>query len=149
MRQLSLFDSINDLAGLIPAIRAAMRRAAGDPESEGRKALVDKINALAKDAGVTITGGNAKSISKDTLDKWLSPSDISHIPSINALMVFCQATGDLTPISLILKTFGLSVMTDEDRKFRDLGKASVELKRARKRIKRLEEEIWVTALSAG
>ena len=46
MSQFSLFDcDYSRIAGLMPAVRAAMRRAAGHPDGEGRKALVDKISA--------------------------------------------------------------------------------------------------------
>ena len=141
MRQGSLFDSINNLAGLIPSIKASMRKTAGDPEGEGRKALVERINNIAREAGVTMTGGQAKCVSKDTLDKWLNPAETSHIPSINALMVFCQATKDFTPLEIMLNMFDLSIMSKEDKVFRDLGKASVELKLARKRMKRIEEAL--------
>ena len=49
MSQFSLFDSdFSRISGLMPAIRAAMRRAAGNPDGEGRKALVDKIKAVLK-----------------------------------------------------------------------------------------------------
>ena len=88
MPQFSLIDyDYSRIAGLMPAVRAAMRRAAGNPDGEGRKALVDKINAIARDAEVRLTAGRAESVSKDVLDKWLSPSDTSHPPSILALVV--------------------------------------------------------------
>lgn len=106
MRQLSLLTLTDDyarLAGLMPAVRGAMRRAAGADESEGRKALVDSINRIAANGGVRLTTGNSKTISKDILDKWLSPSDASHPPSVTAIVVFCLATGDTTPLRQILK----------------------------------------------
>ena len=81
MRQLSLIDDeYTTLSGAMPLIKAALRRVAGDENSEGRKLLVDKINKIARISGVKLTGGNVRAISKDTLDKWLSPSDESHPP---------------------------------------------------------------------
>ena len=71
--------------------------------------------------------------------KWLSPSDTSHPPSILAVVVFCKATGDHEPLRVILAACGLGVMTAEDRRFRDYGKADLEMKAARKRKKQLEE----------
>lgn len=140
MRQLSLLsDDFAALAGVMPAVRAAMRRAAGDPDGEGRKALVDKINRIATEAEIRLTGGNSKSISKDILDKWLSPSDVSHPPGLLAVLVFCRATGDTGPIRVLAQALGLDIMTDEDRRYRDLGRAEVELKAARKRRRMLEE----------
>lgn len=142
MRQLSLLsDDYAALAGVMPAVRAAMRRAAGEPDGEGRKLLVDKINTIARQAEIRLTGGNVRAISKDTLDKWLSPSDISHPPGLLAVLVFCRATGDAGPLRVLAQALGLDIMTDEDRRYRDLGKAEVELKAARKRRRMLEERL--------
>lgn len=142
MRQLTFFED-NDthaLAGVVPAVRAAMNAAAGASE-EGRKLLVDRLSALAANANIRLTAGNAKSISKDTLDKWLSPSDRDHTPSILAVVALCMATGDAGAIRAMLKPLGLDVMTTEDRKMRDYGKACIEDKARAKAKRRLEEEL--------
>jgi len=141
MRQASLLeDDPGRLAGLIPAMRAAMNRAAGEDEA-GRKLLVDRINAVARDAGIRLTSGNAHALSKDTLDKWLSPSDRDHTPGILAVAAFCVATKDATALRIVLQAIGLDVMTPEDRKNRDYGKACLAERQARKRKKMLEETI--------
>ena len=158
MRQASLFDHCAPLAGAMPAIKAAMRAVAGAPEGEGRsdavairnaaephngcrKALPDRINAVASASGVRLTAGNARSISKDTLDKWLLPSDESHPPSILAVLAFYLATDDPAPLRAMLRSVGLDIMTEEDRLFRDLGKLEAEMKSARKRKKLLEASL--------
>lgn len=141
MRQASLFDHCAPLAGAMPAIKAAMRAVAGAPEGEGRKALPDRINAVASASGVRLTVGNARSISKDTLDKWLSPSDESHPPSILAVLAFYLATDDPAPLRAMLRSVGLDIMNGEDRRFRDLGKLDAEMKAARKRKKLLEASL--------
>lgn len=115
-----------------------MRAVAGAPDGEGRKALPDKINAVAAMCGIKLTGGNTRAISKDTLDKWLSPSDESHPPSVLALLAFVAATGDPAPLRAMLRAVGLDIMTAEDRRFRDLGKLDAEMRAARKRRKMLE-----------
>ncbi|MBI4804435.1 MAG: hypothetical protein HY795_04280 [Desulfovibrio sp.] len=141
MRQLNLFDDdTTSLAGVVQAIRAAMNSAAGASE-EGRKLLVDRLNALAGSANVRLTSGNTRSISKDTLDKWLSPSDRDHPPSILAVLALCLATGDLRAIQAMLRPLGVDVMTHEDRKLRDYGRACIENKARAKAKRRLEEEI--------
>lgn len=78
---------------------------------------------------------------KDTLDKWLSPSDESHPPSILAVLAFYLATDDPTPLRAMLRSVGLDIMTGEDRRFRDLGKLDAEMKAARKRKKLLEASL--------
>ena len=141
-QQLSFSDlDFSRISGLMPAVRAAMRRAAGNPEGEGRKMLVDRINAIARDAEIRLTAGRAESVSKDVLDKWLSPSDVSHPPSLLAVVVFCKATGDYEALRVILAACGLDIMTPEDRRLRDYGKADMEMKAARKRKKQLEEKL--------
>ncbi len=141
MRQASLLDDDHGrLAGLIPAMRAAMNRAAGEDEA-GRKLLVDRLNAVARDAGVRLTTGNAHVISKDTLDKWLNPNDRDHTPGILAVAVFCAATKDAGALRVLLQAVGLDVMTPEDRKHRDYGKACLAAREALKLKKMLEEHI--------
>ena len=116
MRQVSLLTpGVAALAHVMPDVRAAMRQIAGSKESEGRKALGDKLNQIAAEAEIKLTGGNSKSISKDLLDKWLSPSASSHPPRLLALLAFCRATDNPAPLRIILHAVGLDVMTDEDR----------------------------------
>ena len=142
MRQVSLLaPGIAALAHVMPDVRAAMRQIAGSRESEGRKALVDKLNQIASEAEIKLTGGNSKSISKDLLDKWLSPSDSSHPPSLLAILAFCRATDNPAPLQIILRAVGLGVMTDEDRKFRDYGRAVWEAEEAARNRKRIRERI--------
>ena len=142
MRQVSLLaPGIAALAHVMPDVRAAMRQIAGSRESEGRKALVDKLNQIASEAEIKLTGGNSKSISKDLLDKWLSPSVSSHPPSLLAILAFCRATDNPAPLQIILRAVGLDVMTDEDRKFRDYGRAVWEAEEAARNRKRIRERI--------
>ena len=142
MRQVSLLaPGIAALAHVMPDVRAAMRQIAGSRESEGRKALVDKLNQIASEAEIKLTGGNSKSISKDLLDKWLSPSDSSHPPSLLAILAFCRATDNPAPLRIILHAVGLDVMTADDRKFRDYGRAVWEAEEAARNRKRIRERI--------
>ncbi len=143
-KQLSLFQSdpqdFGHLAGLVPTIRAAMNRAAGADEA-GRKLLIDKINSIATSVGIRLTSGNVKTISKDTLDKWLAPGDRDHTPSALAIVVFCAATGNHEPLQVLLKGLGLDVMTVEDRRLRDYGRACRTEREVRKHKRMLEEQI--------
>lgn len=141
MRQASLLDDDHGkLAGLIPAMRAAMNRAAGEDEA-GRKLLVDRINAVAQASGIRLTAGNTKAISKDTLDKWLNPNDRDHTPGILAVVAYCLAVKDVGALRVIARAAGLDLMTDEDRKHRDYGRACLAERQARKRKKMLEDTI--------
>lgn len=141
MRQLSLLDDAN-LAGLIPTLRAAMNRAAGE-DADGRKLLVDKINSVARAGNLRLVGGNARFVTKEILDKWLAPADKDHVPSLLAVLVFCKATGDHTIIDLMARGLGLGLglATEEDMRMAAYGRACVEEKQARKRKRLLEEKI--------
>ena len=141
MRQLSLIEDIAQLAGALPAIKAAMRGIAGAPEGEGRKALPDKLNAIARASGIKLTGGNAHGISEEMLHKILSPSDDSRPPSVLMLLAFYKATSNPAHIRAMLSAVGLDIMTEDDRKLRDYARAILDQKKARKQARKLEEEL--------
>ena len=141
MRQLSLIEDIAQLAGALPAIKAAMRGIAGAPEGEGRKALPDKLNAIARASGIKLTGGNAHGISEDMLHKILSPSDDSRPQSVLMLLAFYKATSNPAHIRAMLRAVGLDIMTEDDRKLRDYARAILDQKKARKQARKLEEEL--------
>ena len=141
MRQLSLIEDIAQLAGALPAIKAAMRGIAGAPEGEGRKALPDKLNAIARASGIKLTGGNAHGISEEMLHKILSPSDDSRPPSVLMLLAFYKATSNPAHLRAMLRTVGLDIMTEDDRKMRDYARAILDQKKARKQARKLEEDL--------
>lgn len=139
MRQLSLLDLPN-LAHALPSVRAAMRRVAAKADGDGRKLLVDRINAIAKREQIPLTGNTVKGISKEILDKWLS-NDASHPPGINAVLVFCEATKDFSPLQEMLRPFGLDIMDKDDRRLRDIAKADEEIEALKKRRRHLKEAL--------
>lgn len=141
MRQLSLIEDIAQLAGALPAIKAAMRGIAGAPAGEGRKALPDKLNAIARASGIKLTGGNAHGVSEEMLHKILSPSDDSRPPSVLMLLAFYKATNNPAHIRAMLRAVGLDIMTEDDRKLRDYARAILDQKKARKQARKLEEEL--------
>lgn len=141
MPQRSLINDVLRLSGVMAAVRGSMRDVAGAEDSEGRKLLVERINEIAQLARIKLTGGNASAVSKATLDKWLSPSDHSHQPSLLALLAFCKATNSLEPLRMLTRALGVDIMTPEDRKLRDYGKAVLDEKEARQRKQKLEKEL--------
>lgn len=139
MSQSSRIDNASKMAGVMAGIRTAMREAAGAPESEGRKMLVERLNEFAQAAGIKLTAGNANCISKATLDKWLSPTDRQHSPSILAILAFCCVSGSLEPLRVAANALGVDLMTIEDKRLRDYGKAVLDEKAARKVKSELEK----------
>lgn len=142
MQQLSLFDSSLNLAGVMPSVKAAMRRIAGEGD-ECRKGLVDKLNQIAGHAEVRLTTGNSKFISLDTLNKMLSPSDTSHPASVLFVLVFCKATKDYAPLRLIAQAAGFDLMNEEQRMVWEMHKADMAERAAKKKktlLKKMLEE---------
>ncbi len=140
MQQLSLFDATLTLAGVMPSGKDAMRRIVGEGD-ECRKGLVDKLNQISAQAEVRRTGGNAKLTSLDILNKILSPSDTSHPTSILFVLAFCKATKDSAPLRITAQAAGFGLMCEEDRRYRDYGKATLEERAARRRNRQLEERL--------
>lgn len=141
MQQLSLFDNSFALSGVLPEVKASMRRIVGVDEC--RKSFVDKLNAVAAHAQIALTGGNVKAISLDTLNKILSPSDTSHPPSLLFILAFCKAADNYEPLNIIARAVGFELMSREDRLRLEYVKAEMTEKAAKKRknsLKKLLEE---------
>jgi hypothetical protein len=146
MPQLSLLDlpatqgATVGLAGVMPAVRAAMARVAGE-YPEGRKVLVDAINEVARLENIALTSGGGKSITKDQLDKWLQSGASSHAPTMDAILCFCQATQNYTPLEHLWKPFRLVLIPAEDMPFLAYGKTCDALKKAKEQKRKLEAKL--------
>lgn len=145
MRQGTLFDLLPPenpeeaigLAGMMPAVRAEMNRVAAAYEP-GRKLLVDAIIKVAQREAVALTSGGAKTIDPSTLDKWLQPSDRGHAPHLDAVLCFCIATGNASPIKPVLKALGLVAIPASDLEYLEYGKICMVERELRERKKALE-----------
>lgn len=141
MKQLTLFDNLPGLAGVLPSVKAEMRRILGPEGGENRKMFVDKLNALSSRFQVPLTGGNTKILSKDSLDKIVSSSDSSHPPSTLFVLAFCLAANDYGPLRAVVQAAGFELMGEDDRRLRDYGRAILAEKAARKKKKQLEDQL--------
>ena len=142
--QLPLFPAPQDatvgLAGIMPAVRASMARVAGE-YPEGRKALVDVINDTARRENIALTSGGGKSISKDQLDKWLQSGERGHAPTLDAVLCFCLATQNFTPLEPLWKVFRLALVPAADLHFLEYGKTCDALNRAKAHKRKLEARL--------
>ena len=142
-RQLSLFETENaataSIAGFDAVLKAAMNRAAAaSPYS--RPHLVDRINELTRASGIRLTRGNAKSISMDTLEKWLNPES-DQVPTTRAVHVFMLACGSTAPLVAWAGLHGCSIMTPGDRLKRDWAEKKLRIRRETKEAQQLEQQI--------
>jgi len=128
------------LAGVMPAVRASMARVAGE-QPEGRKLLVDAINETARREGIALTSGGGKSISKDQLDKWLQPGERGHAPTLDAVLCFCAATQNTSPLEPIWKAFRLALISAADVHYLEYGKSCDALRKAKEQKKKLEARL--------
>lgn len=140
--QLSLFSddkAAASLASVLQLVRASMNRVSREQEGAiSRDHIADRMTQLAETAGVSLVKGRAKRVSKEVLDKWLTPSDRDHVPSLLAVLAFCQVTHDFSPLKPLLDAMGCEVMTPEDKQLRNYARAILAEKDARKRKKQLE-----------
>jgi len=143
-QQLPLIDAREaTLAGLVPSLKASLNRAAKnwcDRRDLKREALLDRMNALAENAGVSLTAGNG-STSMAVFEKWLAPRDTTNLPGIVAVNVFCMVTGDNSPLAMMLGLHGCVIMGPEDKRLRDYGAAMDQVKKANQLKRRLEAEL--------
>lgn len=142
-QQLSLLaetQNILQAAALVQAIKAGMRNCTCLC-AFSRAEVAEKMNTIALAAGVRMTQGRAKTISQDTLDKWLNPEEREHVPSLMALHIFCLALQDATPLQLWLEAFGIKSMTPEDEVLRDYGKAMQQREIAANKVKRAKQKL--------
>lgn len=144
MEQYSLFgledphEKAAALSSVLQLVRANMNRVADEHPTLSRVIISDLMTDISREAGVKLCRGNAKSVSAATLDKWLSPADREHPPSIQGLLAYCMVTGSHAPLEPMLKALGCEIMTKEDRRLRDYARALVAERKARQERRKLE-----------
>jgi hypothetical protein len=134
-QQLSLFGGPD----LNPerAVKAAMHRAAkASPLS--REQIRDRMEELAREAGVKLCGGNSRQLSVETLEKWLNPQDTGHLPSLRALVVFCKAVQASGPLAALAAPLGLAVIDKEQQRLLRAAEIDAEIARLKREKRRLE-----------
>ncbi|MDY7001853.1 MAG: hypothetical protein SVS15_08755, partial [Thermodesulfobacteriota bacterium] len=97
------------------------------------------MNKTAAMAGVRLAAGNIKEIKLATFEKWLNPTDREHMPSTLAINIFCDAVQDYGALVVQAGTHGRELIGPEDRMYRDLGRAYMDNKEARKKMREIEE----------
>jgi hypothetical protein len=146
MLQASLLDLTPDspptagLAGVMPSIRAAMARVARE-YPEGRKSLPDAISEVAQRENVPLTPKGGKTVTLEQLHKWLQPSEREHEPGLRAILCYCLATQDFSPLEPIWKACGLAVIPADKLWYLAYGEACDAEKKARKARCKLEARL--------
>jgi hypothetical protein len=105
-----------------------------------REEVLDEINQLATQGGISLCSGSG-GLGMATFNKWLDPNATAYIPGLVALVVLCEALDNNSPLAVLLEVLDLSIMGPEDRRYRDLGKLSEEMKVLKKKKRQIEESI--------
>jgi len=136
--KLSLFDvPVIRLGAVSRSVKLALNRAAANSQLS-REEIVHKASSLANGAGINLCkGGN---LGLATINKWLDINALGYMPSILGLIVLCQVLNDSEAIKPILETLNLEVIGPEEQRFKEIGKASVQMKKLRKRLRELEDK---------
>ena len=130
------------MAGLMPSLKSCMQRslaAAVPPLS--REQLADKMNAIAKRHGLKITVGRGRVLTLAVLEKWLNPNDFDDVPPLAAVQVFMLALGTMEPLRLLAEFNGCKLISAEEAKLYEYGKAKFEARERSRKLKRLEDEL--------
>ena len=99
-----------------------------------RVQIVDRMNLAYKMAGLPASMSLAK------LDAWAARSK-STLPDLMEAEYFYWATGSQLPLAGQAERCGACLVTIEDQKYLELGKAEQELRRLSKEARRLRQEI--------
>lgn len=106
-----------------------------------REELLGRMNDLASRYGVRLVKGNGNGLTMATLEKWLNPEAMEHVPGINSLMIFCAALEDLEPMREVLAPLGGMLIEEDDVKLLLWAKEYHRAKDARNRMRKLEMEL--------
>ena len=106
-----------------------------------REEILDRMNSLAGKYGVRLFRGNGNSLTMSTLEKWLNIQAAEHIPPINSLVIFCAVLNDNSAMEKITKPLGAQLIGEEDIKLLLWAREYHQIKKARKRMRKIEEDL--------
>lgn len=133
MSQPGLFDPPASL-NVVPDLKAAMNSAARSSDLS-REQIVDEMNAQGRRYGVNLRLGLA------TLEKWLNPAESSHVPNIQALVIYCAVLADPTPLDILIAPLGGRIITGREITKLAWAEAALARKQANRKIRQLEEQL--------
>ncbi|WP_084059132.1 hypothetical protein [Desulfacinum hydrothermale] len=123
----------------VPAIKAAMSEAIRTC-SLSRDQIVDEMNRLMRQLGWT-TNGRGQKVTTALLDKWVAPA-ASHVIPLRLLPLFCRVVQSNLPLEAYARSFqSVEVISDEDGKILQWARSELELRKAKRRAKRLAQEV--------
>lgn len=126
-----------------PALKSAMRdadRAAQKKLSMSRDNIVDAMNELADRAAITCNG-NARRVTVNIYNKWLSASEKHNIP-LRLLPIFCMAVKSNRPLEVYATFFdSIRVISVDDIKKLEWAEVEITKRQLNKQSKKLASEV--------
>lgn len=119
-------------------LAAALARAV-EESGLSRDQVCDRLNVEATRCGLRL--GNGKQISKETLDKWLSPSEPGRRISVPALALLCGILEDRRPLAVLAAPSGFQVIGPEEIRVLRYGHAILTERKAGRERRKIEKEI--------
>ena len=107
-----------------------------------RDEIVDGMNRLATRYGVALVKGNGRgNLTRETLEKWLNPEDATRQIPVKALPIFCAVTKDVSPMEVMVRPLGCTVVDPDRQKKLAWAAAKLAATAAQAKIRKLEAEI--------
>lgn len=122
-----------------PELKRAMSLAARK-SGLSRGQIAERMTVLLVVEGLRTRGKNGE-VTEAMIDKWLAPESLDVLPNYLLLLLFCKVVGSLAPLQPLAGPLGGRVVGPAEVIVLDFGLAQMEEKKARKRTRRLAEQI--------
>lgn len=125
--QMALFSDRN--LNIVYEIKRQIRLALSSSRLS-RDEVADEMNRLASRDNV-----NTRTMNRETLDGWCKDSELSRIPSLPSLVLFCAVLNTVGPIRAMLQALGADAISGDDAALLSWARAERERRRATKRAR--------------
>ncbi len=106
-----------------------------------RAEFLERMNEVAARFGIRLMKGSGNGLTMATFEKWLNVEQCRYVPPIAAITVICEVGDTLEPLQIFAHALGVEVIDEPRMKRLMWADAYLEAREARKKMKKLEEDI--------
>jgi hypothetical protein len=106
-----------------------------------RATFLDRMNEVASRFGIRLMKGNGNGLTMATFEKWLNVDQSQYVPPLSALTVICEVGNTIEPLQVFARALGLQVIDEKGIKRMMWADAYHDARKARNKMKKLEEEL--------